>query len=92
MTQKRSILVPVIKADGLDNAEPTNYRPIANVTFLSKIIEKIVASQLMHYLDKNDLLPTFESGFRKGHSTETLLVSDIYGVIDRSQVRPPCAV
>ena len=89
MTQKRSILVPVLKADGLDNAEPTNYRPIANVTFLSKIIEKIVASQLMHYLDKNDLLPTFQSGFRKGHSTETLLVrllSDIYGAIDRSQV------
>ena len=89
VTQKRSILVPVLKADGLDNAEPTNFRPIANVTFLSKIIEKIVAAQLMHYLDKNDLLPTFQSGFGKGHSTETLLVrllSDIYGAIDRSEV------
>ena len=34
VTQKRSIIVPVIKADGLDNAEPMNHRPIANVTFL----------------------------------------------------------
>ena len=88
-SQKRSILVPVIKAEGLDVNEPTNFRPIANVSFLSKIIEKIVAAQLTHYLDKNGLLPTYQSGFRKGHSTETLLVrllSDIYGAIDKSQV------
>src|SRR5688572_16053119 len=44
---------------------------------------------MLRYLDKDNLLPTFQSGFRKGHSTETLLVrllSDIYGAIDRSQV------
>jgi len=88
-SQKRSILVPVIKAEGLDVNEPANFRPIANVSFLSKIIEKIVAAQLTHYLDKNGLLPTYQSGFLKGHSTETLLVrllSDIYGAIDKSQV------
>ena len=35
------------------------------------------------------MLPTIQSGFRKGHSTETLLLrllSDIYGAIDRSQL------
>src|SRR5688572_19123571 len=44
---------------------------------------------MLRYLDKDNLLPTFQSGFRKGHSTKTLLVrllSDIYGAIDRSQV------
>jgi len=44
---------------------------------------------MLRYLDKDNLLPTFQSGFRKGHSMETLLVrllSDIYGAIDRSQV------
>jgi exonuclease III len=89
ISQKRSILVPVPKAAGLDMADPVNFRPIANVSFLSKVIEKIVAAQLTHYLDKNGLLPTYQSGFRKGHSTETLLVrllSDIYGAIDQSQV------
>ena len=37
-SQKRSILIPVLKGDGLDAANPVNYRPIANVSFLSNII------------------------------------------------------
>ena len=47
---KRSILVPVLKAEGLDVTVPLNFRPIANVSFLSKIIEKIIAAQLTHSL------------------------------------------
>src|SRR6218665_1399029 len=73
----------------LDVTVPLNFRPIANFSFLSKIIEKNVAAQLTHYLDINNLLPIYQSGFRKGHSTKTLLVrllSDIYGAIDRSEV------
>ena len=88
-SQKRSILVPVIKREGLDKTDPTNFRPIANVPFISKVIEKIVACQLTSYLETSNLLPTIQSGFRKGHSTETLLLcllSDIYGAIDRSQI------
>src|SRR6218665_3236849 len=73
-SQKRSTLIPVLKGDGLDAANPVNYRPIANVSFLSKIIEKIVAGQLTAYLDRNNLLPPCQSGFRKFHSTETLLL------------------
>jgi hypothetical protein len=88
-TQKRSILIPVLKSDGLDQADPVNYRPIANVTFLSKTIEKVVAAQLVAYLEENKLLPPCQSGFRKHHSTETLLLrllSDVYGAIDRAQI------
>src|SRR6218665_1768349 len=50
---------------------------------------KVVATQLAHYRDINNLFPIYQSGFRKGHSTETLLVrllSDIYGAIDKSEV------
>src|SRR6218665_1390481 len=68
---------------------PSSYRPIANVTFMSKIIEKLVASQMLSYLDSNKLLPSCQSGFRKGHSTESLvlhLVSDIYGAMEKSQL------
>lgn len=84
-----SILITVPNNEGLDWIDPNNFRPIANVTFQSKIIEKVVAAHLTLYLDRNNLLPKFQSGFRKGRSTETLLVhllTDTYAAIDRSHV------
>src|SRR6218665_2364991 len=82
-SQKRSILLPGIKQDGLDQSDPANYRPSANVTFLSKILERIVANQLISYLDVNEMFPSKQSSFRRNHSTETLLLrllSDFYSV------------
>src|SRR6218665_1856161 len=87
-SQKRSILLPVIKQDGLDQSDPANYSPITNVTFLSKILEWIVANQLISYLDANEMFPPNQSGFRRNHSTETLLLrllSD-YSTMDRGHV------
>src|SRR6218665_1248089 len=75
--------------EGLDSNDPVNYRPIANVSFVSKVIEKIIAFQMTLYLETNNLLPVIQSGFRKGHSTETLLLrllSDVYAAIDSSQL------
>lgn len=49
----------------------------------------LLLNQLIAYLDKNDLMPVQQSGFRRNHSTETLLLrllSDFYGAMDRGQV------
>lgn len=88
-SQKRSIVTPIIKQPGLNPSVPFSYRPIANVTFTSKIIEKLIASQLLDYLNMNNLLLPCQSGLRKGHSTLYLLLrllSDIYDAMDRSEV------
>src|SRR6218665_1299192 len=59
----------------LDKENLSNYRPISNLSFLSKLTERIVLARLNDYLSSNSLLNQHQSGFTKHHSTETLLVS-----------------
>lgn len=49
-------------------------RPISILPCLSKILEKAVSTQLSDYLEKNNILPEVQSGFRKGRSTVTALL------------------
>ena len=59
------------------------------LSFLSKVIERIVAEQFTAYLRANDLLPHFQSAYRRHHSTETALLrvlSDICAATDRQSV------
>jgi len=65
------------------------YRPVSNLSFMSKLIERVVANQLNEYLSANDLSPRFQSAYRKDHSTETALMrvwSDILVAADERKV------
>ena len=74
MSQKQAFVTPLLKKAGLDAADIANYRPVSNVTFLSKTVERVVAKQLNGYLAANSLLPRLQSACRRGHSTETALL------------------
>jgi hypothetical protein len=66
----------------------TKYLPITNIAYLSKVLERVVATQLMSCLLENDLLAKFQSAYRNFYSTETCLVrvtNDIIRAIDRQQ-------
>ena len=71
---KLAAITPLLKKPGLDSDDPNNFRPISNLTFLSKLLERAVATQLKNYLLSNNLYETFQSGFRTHHSTETALL------------------
>lgn len=65
---KTAAVCPIYK-DGAKN-NPANYRPISLLSTLSKILEKIVNSRLMQFIEVNNLLPSNQYGFRKGMCTE----------------------
>ena len=73
-SQKAALVFPLLKKENLDKHELKSYRPISNLTFLSKLIERIVSMQLTDYLENNDLLPKHQSAYRRCHSTETALL------------------
>ncbi len=68
------VLKPLLKKPTLNAEVLANYRPISNLPFLSKVLEKVVANQLCDFLQSNSLFEDFQSGFRMHHSTETASV------------------
>ena len=67
----------------------SHYRPISILPFLSKVIERVVYSELSLHLSKHQFLSPYQSGFRLGHSTTTALIKicdDIRYGIDNQQL------
>ena len=71
---KSALIIPTLKSSSLDPETLRNYRPISNLPFLGKVIERIVIQQLMSYLNSNSLLPSRQSAYRQHHSVETALI------------------
>jgi len=84
-TFKTAHITPLLKKPDLDPAEPKSYRPISNLSVLSKTMERLVARQLLDYLCAADLLPDLQSAYRRHHSTETAVLKvlgDILRAVD----------
>jgi len=73
-SQKHAIVTPLLKKTGMDADELKNYRPVSNLTFMSKLVERAVASRLTSYLNEHALVPQLQSAYRRHHSTETALL------------------
>ena len=71
---KHAAVTPLLKKTGLDLEQMTNYRPISNLSFVSKLLEKHVATQVRQHLEENGLFDVFQSAYRLAHSCETALV------------------
>ena len=70
---KEALVTPTLKKCGSDLAFK-NFRPISNLQFVSKLVERAAADQLQSHLVKNNLFPTLQSAYRPNHSTETALL------------------
>lgn len=69
---KNAKVFPVHKGNAKD--DPNNYRPISVLPVVAKVFEKLVYDQVYHYLNENNILSQFQSGFRSANSTVTALL------------------
>ena len=53
---KTSFISPILKKFTLDKTDVNSYRPISNLSVISKLLERVVCSQLVCYLDANSLI------------------------------------
>ena len=86
---KRGIIRPVLKDQDLDTELKLNYRPVTNLAFLTKVLEKVVNSRIDVHLKENNLFDKYQSAYRPNHSTETSLLhlqSNILEALDKGKV------
>ena len=74
---KKAVVKPLLKKSSLDPLVCKNYRPVSNLAYVSKLLERVVAEQLLHHLDINSYLDKYQSAYRPGFSTETALLKVI---------------
>ena len=84
---KVAVLKSLLKKQDADFEQLQNFRPISNLTFVSKLIEKAVALQLNDHILRHHLDETFQSAYKAFHTTKMVLVrvhNDILTAIDNN--------
>lgn len=78
-SQKHAIISPRLKKSGLDLTDIANFRPVSNLSFISKVVERAAAGQLLQGLQAT--------------SQRTDCYHDISQRIERgTRPKPPCCV
>ena len=85
---KKALILPLLKKILLDPEILKNFRPVSNLSFLSKLMERVAANRLLNHMSLNNLHVLFQSSYKQFHSTETALLrihSDILSALDNKK-------
>ena len=86
---KKAIVTPILKKPNLDKDDLSNYRPVSNLPFILKTMEKMVASRVTKYVKSNRLMSRSQSAYRRFHLTETdllRLLSDLTFAVESGRI------
>ena len=78
---KEAIIKQHIKKSNLDTEELKNYRPVSNIHFLSKILEKLVVKRLKKHMSAYNLYCNLQSAYRPQHATETAVLKIYHDIV-----------
>ena len=82
-------ITPLLEKGSLSKDALSSYRPISNLNFLSKVLERIINNRLLSHLNSFPSFSPFQSAYRKYHSVETALLkiqNDLLLAIDKKKV------
>ena len=91
---KIAIIRPLLKKQGLD-LTLSNYRPLSNLPFISKLVEKCMLLQFNKHCNEYCLLPDYQSAYRQNFSCETALVkfvNDMLWSMERQRITAVVAI
>lgn len=76
-------VIPIFKSG--ERSSPLNYRPISLTSTICKLLEHIIHTQVINYLEDHNIIHKYQHGFRRGYSCDTQLagfIHDIHSALD----------
>ena len=85
---KTVLVKPLLKKPGLDLWD-RNYRPVSNLGYISKLLEHVVAAQLVNHIERHGMMEAHQSAYHSSHSTDTALLkvkTDVIQALENQEV------
>ena len=85
---KRPLVKLLLKKPGLELLD-RNYRPVSNLGYISKLVEHVMAGQLVNHIERHDMMEAHQSAYHASHSMETALLkvkTDVIWPLENQEV------
>ena len=85
---KTAVVKPLLKKHSLYKNNLQNYRPVSNLAYIGKVMEKVVVRRLVDNLETHGLEEELRSAYRRNHCTETAVMkihNDVGHAVDQGQ-------
>jgi len=85
---KNALVHPLLKKPTLDNENKKNFRPVSNLSYVSKLVERVAVIRINDHITSHGLHEPLQSAYRQYHCVETALLKvydDILCAVDDQQ-------